>query len=170
MPTRKADTEPAPAAPDATDAAAGRVLQQFRQIFNAVKTHFQQVERAVGIGGASVWALSVVQARPGVGIGELARAMNIHPSTASNLVKALVERELMVAERQGSDRRAVQLKLSPTGRRLLKRSPGPFAGVLPDALASLDLPALQRLEADLASLLGILKTDERAAHTPLADL
>jgi DNA-binding MarR family transcriptional regulator len=152
------------------DEAAARVLRQFRQIFNAVKSHFQRVEKKVGLGGAQVWALSVIQARPAIGVSDLARAMNIHQSTASNLVKTLVERELVVAERQGTDRRAVQLQLLPAGRRLLRRSPGPFAGVLPDALAALDAKTLKRLERDLAQLLAVLQPDEAAADIPLAEL
>jgi DNA-binding MarR family transcriptional regulator len=72
------------------DLAAARVLRQFRQIFNAVKTHFQQVEKIVGLGGAQVWALSVIRDAPDIGVCSLAQAMNIHQSTASNLVKTLV--------------------------------------------------------------------------------
>ncbi len=79
-----------------TDDAAVRVLRQFRQVFNAVKTHFRQVEKTVGLGGAQVWALSLIRDMPGVGIGDLAQAMNIHQSTTSNLVKGLVERELVL--------------------------------------------------------------------------
>ena len=90
------------------DQAAARVLQQFRQIFNAVKTHFQQVEKKVGLGGAQVWALSVIRDTPDIGMGSLAQAMNIHQSTASNLVKALVERGLVSATRHSTDRRAVR--------------------------------------------------------------
>jgi hypothetical protein len=69
------------------NAAATRVLRRFRLIFNAVKTHFQQVERHAGIGGAQLWALACVRAEPGIGVSALARAMDIHPSTASNLVR-----------------------------------------------------------------------------------
>jgi DNA-binding MarR family transcriptional regulator len=163
----RASTPPADAVADET---AARVLRQFRQIFNAVKSHFQRVEKKVGLGGAQVWALSVIQARPAIGVSDLARAMNIHQSTASNLVKALVERELVVAERDGADRRAVQLQLLPAGRRLLKRTPGPFAGVLPDALAALDARTLKRLERDLARLLAVLQPDEAAGDIPLAEL
>jgi hypothetical protein len=51
---------PAGAEADAADAAraekAARVLRRFRMVFNAVKTHFQQVEKQAGIGGAQVWA------------------------------------------------------------------------------------------------------------------
>jgi len=152
------------------DLAAAGVLRQFRQIFNAVKTHFQQVEKKVGLGGAQVWALNVIRDAPDIGMGNLARAMNIHQSTASNLVKALVERGLVSANRHSADGRAVMLRLLPPAARILKRSPGPFAGVLPEALAALDRKTLQRLEADLKKLIGELHADARAAKIPLAEL
>lgn len=104
---------------------AAHVLRQFRQVFNAVKTHFQQVERKVGLGGAQIWALSVVRDTPDIGVSDLSRAMDIHQSTASNLVKVLVERELLAADKASNDRRAVQLRLLSAGAKALKRSPGP---------------------------------------------
>lgn len=149
------------------DEPAARVLRQFRLIFNAVKTHFQQVEKKTGVGGAQIWALSIVDTRPGIGIKDLARAMDVHQSTASNLVKSLVERSLLATVREGADRRTVQLQVLPGGQRVLKRAPGPFVGVLPQALAQLDAHTLNRLEADLARLLPQLKTNERDANIPL---
>ena len=146
------------------------MLRQFRQVFNAVKTHFQQVEKKVGLGGAQVWALSVIRDAPGISMGELARAMDIHQSTASNLVKVLVERDMVIVTRHAEDRRAVRLKLLPAASRILKRSPGPFAGVLPQALASLDEKTLRRLELDLRKLLAVLHADKKAGKIPLAEL
>jgi DNA-binding MarR family transcriptional regulator len=170
--TRRAPRLPTVSSGDGTaeDLAAARVLRQFRQIFNAVKTHFQQVEKKVGLGGAQVWALSVIRDFPDVGMSRLAESMNIHQSTASNLVKGLVERGLVSATKRGVDRRAVMLRLLPAGARILKRSPGPFAGVLPEALASLDRKTLTRLEADLKALIGKLDADTRAGRIPLAEL
>jgi DNA-binding MarR family transcriptional regulator len=147
-----------------------RVLRQFRQVFNAVKAHFQQVEKKVGLGGAQVWALSVIRDTPDIGVGELARAMDIHQSTASNLVKGLVERELVSAAKHEGDRRAVRLRLLPAGSRLLRRAPSPFTGVLPAALASLDERTLKRLEADLGKVIRELQADERSGRIPLAEL
>lgn len=147
-----------------------RVLRQFRQVFNAVKTHFQQVEKRVGLGGAQVWALSVIRDEPGIGVGRLAEAMDIHQSTASNLVRILLERELIAASKDPADRRAVQLKLLPAGTRLLRKSPGPFAGVLPNALAALEPKTLKRLEQDLAKVIEQLNVDEAAGGIPLAEL
>lgn len=146
------------------------VLRHFRAIFNAVKTHFQQVEKSAGIGGAQVWALSVVQGAPGIGVGDLARAMDIHQTTASNLVRALVESGRLQSARSEADRRAVQLQITELGARTLLTAPGPFSGVLPQALAQLDAQTLARLDQDLQALIKILKTDDQAAQTPLASM
>lgn len=162
---RKASTEEHPNA-----LLAAHVLRQFRQVFNAVKTHFQQVEKKVGLGGAQVWALSVVRDNPGIGINALAQAMDIHQSTASNLARTLIERHLVAAAKEGPDRRAVQLRLLPKGEQVLGSTPGPFQGVLPSALRSLDEATLLRLQEDLAAVIAVLDTDEKAAQTPLAEL
>lgn len=146
---------------------AARVLRRFRLVFNAVKSHFQQVERSAGVGGAQLWALSIVKARPGLGVSELARAMDVKQSTASNLVKALAERDMLSISREGSDRRTVQLALLPAGRKVLRQAPGPFSGVLPQALASLDAATLERLDTDLATLIAVLGADPHGANIPL---
>ena len=147
------------AAPD----PAFQVLRRFRLVFNAVKTHFRQVEKKAGVGGAQLWALSVVRDHPGIGVGDLARAMDIHQSTASNLIRSLVEQGLIATEKTGADRRAVQLRLLPAGNKVLRKAPGPFTGVLPQALASLDRATLKRLDRDLGKLIEVLGADERGA-------
>lgn len=164
-PARK---KPASAAAATTDPAA-RVLRRFRLVFNAVKSHFRAVETKAGISGAQLWALSVVQAQPGIGVGELARAMDIHQSTASNLLRALLEKNLVAAERGGEDRRAVQLQVTARGAKVIAKAPGPFTGVLPEALARLDKKTLARLDRDLAVLIGELGVDERGAGIPLSE-
>jgi DNA-binding MarR family transcriptional regulator len=156
------------AAPDPEPAT--RVLRQFRIVFNAVKTHFRQVEREAGLGGAQLWALSVIAQSPGIGVTELARSLDIHQSTASNLVRTLTARGLVSAAREGFDRRGVALRPLPAAEALLQSAPLPFAGVLPDALSSLDAATLERLEADLARLIALLAADEAGAQVPLAQI
>lgn len=172
MPSRNTPTKksPAPTEPDHLSEPATRVLRRFRLVFNAVKTHFQQVEKKAGVGGAQIWALSVVRGNPGIGVNALARAMDIHQTTASNLVKALVSCEMLVAEKKGPDRRAVQLRVLPAGTRVLRRAPGPFAGVLPEALDRLDAHTLDRLDQDLSTLIRELGVDDKAAGIPLAQM
>ena len=161
-----------PSPPDtAVDVAPEtRVLRQFRVVFNAVKTHFRNVEKAAGIGGSQLWALSVIAQRPGIGVNELARELDIHQTTASNLVKALVTQGLVEQDKSGSDRRTVSMTLSAAGEVRLKQAPLPFSGVLPDALAALDAATLARMERDLGALILALEAGNAGADTPLADL
>lgn len=146
---------------------AARVLRRFRLVFNAVRTHFRAVETRAGISGAQLWALSVVQAQPGIGVGGLAQAMDVHQSTASNLLRALLEAGLVVSAKGEEDRRAVRLQLTARGRRVLAKAPGPFSGVLPEALSRLDKRTLARLERDLGTVIEELGADEGGANIPL---
>lgn len=174
MATRKTSpkTGSNPRASDAQSGADGavRVLRQFRLVFNTVKTHFQQMEKRAGLGGAQVWALSVVRDRPGIGVNDLARALDVRQPTASNLVKALAEQDMIEARKDERDGRAVMLHLRPAGARVLRRAPGPFTGVLPEALATLDPATLERLEQDLSVLIKVLGADERGANIPLSQM
>jgi DNA-binding MarR family transcriptional regulator len=149
---------------------ATRVLRQFRVVFNAVKTHFRQIEKSAGIGGAQVWALSVIQTTPGICLNGLAEAMDVHQSTISNLVKGLIARDLITTKRDEDDRRAVRLFLADAGRTILDKAPGPFSGVLPTALNKLDIDTLICMEQDLRQLIEVLQADEAGAAIPLADL
>ncbi|MEJ5991677.1 MarR family winged helix-turn-helix transcriptional regulator [Ramlibacter sp. PS3R-8] len=164
MATVKTSTKPATAGRVQPPA---RVLRRFRLVFNAIKAHFRSVEKKAGISGAQVWALSVVRDQPGIGVGDLARAMDVHQSTASNLLRALTDAGLVVSGRGAADRRAVQLEITPQGQRILKKAPGPFTGLLPDALQRLDTATLNRLDRDLGRLIDELGIDERGASFPL---
>lgn len=166
--TPLAEHKPAPNRSDLPEAA--RVLRQFRVVFNAIKSHQQQTERQAGLTGAQVWALHVVDREPGQGIKDLAQAMDVRQPTASILVKALVQQGLVLALRDAQDRRAIQLQVTPAGRSLLDRAPGPFAGVLPDALATLDAGTLAQLAQGLDRLIQALPTDPRASRVLLSPL
>src|SRR5665647_3144949 len=75
------------AKPTVETIAPAKVLRRFRVVFNAIRTHFRQIEKQVGLGGAQVWALSIITNNPGIGMGGIATNMDIHQSTASNLIK-----------------------------------------------------------------------------------
>lgn len=151
--------------PDSTEL----VLRRLRLVFNAVRHHFQQAEKQTGLGGAQVWALSLIKEQPGIGIGGIARSMEIHQSTASNLIKTLVRKELISMAKLPEDRRNVQLQPLPAGLAVLAQVSGPFEGVLPVALAKLPQEKLLRLDQDLGALIALLKADELADGMAVAE-
>lgn len=147
-----------------------QVLRRFRVVFNAVRTHFRDMEKQVGLGGAQVWALGIIKANPGIGIGGISQGMDIHQSTASNLIKALQKKGLIEMSKAQEDRRSVCLRILPAGSALLRKVSGPFEGVLPVALGELKESTLKRLDKDLAELIVLLKADESAEAIPLANI
>ncbi|MCB8747401.1 MarR family winged helix-turn-helix transcriptional regulator [Rhodoferax sp. U2-2l] len=161
-------TTPSPVSQPTAQTAV--VLRRFRVVFNAVRTHFKQVEKQVGLGGAQVWALSLIRDQPGIGLGDLARGMDVHQSTASNLVKGLLQKGLIRADKGSTDKRQVQLVALPEALNLLVQVPGPFEGVLPEALEKLPPQTLARLDRDLAELITLLQADEATGSIPLAQL
>jgi DNA-binding MarR family transcriptional regulator len=171
--TSRSNAAAEPSTPQSASPAGApstRVLRQFRVVFNSVKSHFRQVEREAGVGGAQLWALSVIDRRAGIGVTELARELDIHQSTASNLIKTLVERGLVATSREGTDRRSVSLRIQQAGADILRSAPLPFAGVLPDALSALDAATLTRLEQDLGKLIALLEADETSGNVMLSQL
>lgn len=161
---------PSTALSKASSPTSAQVLRRFRVVFSSVRAHFQQVEKKVGLGGAQVWALSAIRDQPGIGMGELAKRMDIHQSTASNLVKSLLKKELILMEKDTQDKRHVHLQVTPKAMALLQAVPGPFEGVLPVALKHLSPTTLQRLDHDLGELIALIHADENAGQLPLAQL
>jgi DNA-binding MarR family transcriptional regulator len=144
------------------------VLRQFRQVFAAVRRHFQSIEKIAGLGGAQIWALSVVALQPGCSVSRIMQLMDIHQSTASNLVRSLVKQGLIVSEKSNEDKRIVELYPLPAGLKLLNQVPQPHAGILPYALEQLDQASLEKIEQALSLVLTKLHVDESTAQTPIA--
>jgi DNA-binding MarR family transcriptional regulator len=147
------------------------VLGQFRLIFRSAKKHFQWVQDRTGIRGAQLWVLAELQRRPGIRVTELARAMGVHQSTASNLIDPLEKRGLIQRDRSSHDQRVVHLSLTRTGRDTLARAPLPLEGVLPDALKRLGQADLLALQARLDKLARLMRVRDAAGKgIPLGEM
>ena len=146
-------------------------LKKFRQIVSSAQQHFRKIEDQCGLSGAQLWALREIAGRPGQRVSDLAKAMSVHLSTASNLLDKLSKRKLVRRERNDRDQRIVRLFLSEEGLRIVANAPGPARGVLPEALNRLPDEALDRLNESLALLLDTIEIrDEEAAMKPLSTL
>lgn len=148
---------------------AHEALRQFRVIFSAVRQHFQAVEKACGVSGAQIWAMSALRQSPGMKVSELAQAMSIHTSTASNLLDKIERAGLVRRERKHADQRVVQLYLTEKGEQALDKAPQPLTGMLTHALGQLSDDTLSRLNQDLATLIAHMgAVDYQAAQKPLS--
>lgn len=174
--TRKA--ERAPARPQQELDAGGpkykqmlEVVTQFRVVISNLKTHYREVEAVTGVGGAQLWALTAISKHPGIQVGELARELAIHQSTASNLVDRLVMLGHVKRVREDNDLRAVMLHLTASGKDITRRAPQPALGLLQHALLAMPDDAVAALKHRLALLIetiGASRTKGQA--TPLSVL
>lgn len=143
-------------------------LKQFRIIFKSVNRHFHDIEKAVGIGGAALWALAEVAETDYITVSKLALAMSIHQSTASNLVDKLVSDAYLSRVKDAEDRRVVRLSLTLRGQEILKHAPLPHKGILPDALMRLNATSLEALNTHLNALIKTMDAKQTsAAFEPL---
>jgi DNA-binding MarR family transcriptional regulator len=148
------------------------VLAQFRVLVRSIREHYRVVEDKASIGGAQLWALSEIAGAPEMSVGELARKLAIHISTASNLVSRLEELGLIERKRVSRDQRVVQLAPTPLGRRTLKTAPQPTMGLLQQALLDLPPERLKALRRELTEVLARMRVrNARAARElPIAEL
>ncbi len=131
------------------DVAFSKILQLVR----VVETGMQNIDPGHGLSGSQLWALWHVSARPGLRVSELADAMIIHHSTASNLLDKLETKGLIRRERQQTDSRVVCLSLTARGAALVKDIPGPLQGRLRNALQALPEEALVALSQGVGRVL-----------------
>jgi DNA-binding MarR family transcriptional regulator len=147
------------------------VLKLFRVLVKSIRGHYQVVENRSGLSGAQLWALSHIAGNPKSKVGELARALAIHQSTASNLVGHLESQGLLARRRLRQDRRSVELSLTPKGKKALTRAPRPLIGVLQQALLDLPEARLDALHEQLSALIGAMKIkDQRGRSMPISEM
>ncbi len=148
-------------------ASPKRVLLQFRVIANAVRSSAPHSRPAQPVAGRKLLALSAIADKPGMGVNELAKALGVRQPTASQVVKTLAALHLVDVQRDGPDRRTVQLHANAEGQLLLRALPAHFnfGDRLPDALKRLDDRSLSRLEAGLTDIVRALGTSAQALAT-----
>jgi len=129
------------------------LLIRFRVLIRTAQRHSQWIERQSGVTGAQLWALQELADDPGLRVGELAKRMALHQSTASNMVDKLDTMGLLRRERGSADQRVVRLYPTPDGLELLTRAPSPARGVLLEALRAMDAASIGQLRAGLDALL-----------------
>jgi DNA-binding MarR family transcriptional regulator len=155
----------------ARDALELSVRMKLRVVFSSAKRQSREIEERCGVSGGQLWALSELDKQPGLRVSDLAQALFVKNSTASNLVDRIEQHGWVRRERNGKDQRVVQLYLTPAGAKLLARCPVPPRGVVTEALRLISLDSLEALEHSLEELTSRLALkDSDAGLTPLTDM
>lgn len=147
------------------------VLTQFRIVIANLKKHYHDIERTTGVSGTQLWALIAISQQPGLKVGDLARELAIHQSTASNLLDRLAELGYVARVREANDQRVVSIYLTDMGGQIVAKAPKPAMGLLQNALLSLPETRVAALHEHLEELIhAIGLKSSRGQSTPLSIL
>lgn len=164
-----AELSPPEAAPQRNEQVRS-IMHSLRIVIRAVQDYSRWVEARCGLTSPQLWALWELFTTPGMKVSELAAALYIHQSTASNMLDKLETKGLIERRRGGPDQRIVRLHLSEAGVALLATAPRPAQGALTAALQQLPDASLQCLSAGLQDLVTALRfKDPKAALKPLTE-
>jgi DNA-binding MarR family transcriptional regulator len=136
------------------------VTLRLRNILKGVQAHSKYVEKSCGLSSAKLWMLHEIAAAPGLKVSKLAAALAIHPSTCSNMLDKLEEKQLVSRDRSKTDQRSVHIDITEEGRRFLDKAPKPPQGKLSNALEQLSLSQLTNLESGLDALVKALHIND----------
>jgi DNA-binding MarR family transcriptional regulator len=93
-------------------------------IEHGLQSTSKRMAAGLGITGPQRLVLKIVSQFPGISAGELAHVVRLHPSTITGVIQRLVDKRLLVRERDQTDSRRVRLRVMNDARRFTRRSIG----------------------------------------------
>lgn len=138
-----------------SDTAA--IVQGLRRIVKALQTYSQDVRSGYGLTGPQLWALKTLRRNGRMPVGRLADALAVNQSSVSVLVDRLVRRGLVRRIRGRTDRRFVEIDLTPRGRALVADAPEPAQGRLLHALEDMGAPDVRRIRRAVDELVTAME-------------
>lgn len=144
------------------DAAAAEFVDAVRGVVHALRGASRSAEQRLGVHGAELLVLRKLAEAPAPSLAELAARTQTDPSTASVVVRGLVEREFATRTVAPDDRRRTPIAITAAGRRVLRHAPAPAHARVAAAAAPLGPAEVRELAARLGGLAERL-TAARAA-------
>lgn len=145
-----------------TDAlSVERSMNAIRSIVRALRVNTRAIELKMGISLAQLFVLQQLAERPSHSLNDLADRTATHQSSVSVVVRRLVERGFVSRTTSATDKRRIEIAVTPAGRTLLGEAPETVSSQLVRALGEMTQP-------DRALLADLLERWVRTAKIDLA--
>lgn len=118
----------------------GPVLSFMRSLWgvnHALESTSRRMKGQIGVTGPERMVIRLVGRYPGISAGELARILQVHPSTLTGLLKRLARRGLLVRRADASDARRALFILTSKGEEVDRLRRGTVEAAVTSALESL---------------------------------
>lgn len=102
---------------------SSKVLIALRRIMRAVDLYSKNLEKNYGLTSPQLIVLREINGSNGAPIGALAKMANLSNATLTGIVDRLEKRNLVERTRSSNDRRQVFVKVTSSGKDILKNAP-----------------------------------------------
>jgi DNA-binding MarR family transcriptional regulator len=103
--------------------AVARSMNAIRSVVRALRINTRSIELQMGISLAQLFVLQQLAERPASSLNDLADRTATHQSSVSVVVRRLVERGFVSRTSSPTDKRRIEIALTPQGRDLLSGAP-----------------------------------------------
>jgi DNA-binding MarR family transcriptional regulator len=107
----------------AEDQTIARSMNAIRSVVRALRLNTRAIELKMGISLAQLFVLQQLAERPADSLNELAERTATHQSSVSVVVRRLVERGYVSRTSSSTDKRRIEIDVTPAGRALLADAP-----------------------------------------------
>ncbi len=128
------------------------VMIALRKIIQAIDMNSKKLVKRVGLTGPQLVILQEISNLGEVTAGEIARAVSLSQATLTGILERMEKRELLFRRRSEHDKRRVMVRITDSGKQVLKDAPPLMQEAFVDGFSSLQeweqtmiLSALQRL-------------------------
>ncbi len=130
-------------------------------IEHGLQSTSKRMENSLGITGPQRLVLRVVSQFPDLSAVELAEIVRLHPSTLTGVIQRLVDKQLLVRERDPLDGRRMRLRAKQSAARFTRVSPGTVEAAVQHVLSSMPATQVKHARAVLAAVAASLDNVSR---------
>ena len=102
------------------------VLVSLRRIIRANDLHSRKLGRETGLTTPQLVVMRAIEASDAPTVSGISRQVSLSQATVTNILNRLESQNLVRRQRSESDKRRVNLSVTPAGRRLLRSAPKPL--------------------------------------------
>lgn len=114
----------------------------------------------LGVTGPQRFVLRVVQKFPDISAGELARIVQLHPSTVTGILRRLERKRLLSRTADPADQRRALLRVRESARRLTRSPAGTVEAGVIEVLNTVSPRAIDGAREVLRALAGVLDASQ----------
>jgi DNA-binding MarR family transcriptional regulator len=121
-----------------SDRAVERSMNAVRSVVRALRINTRAIESKMGISLAQLFVLQQLADRPAHSLNDLAERTATHQSSVSVVVRRLVDNGFVSRTTSPSDKRRIEIEVTPAGRALLAGAPTTIQIQLMTALTAMN--------------------------------